>query len=47
VYNPEFSDLFLRFKEKDEILVDGAVDAVLSALTVQIKLKYKSPPPPP
>lgn len=36
MHNPQLSALFLRFKTKDEILVDRAVGAVLLELTVQI-----------
>jgi protein MON2 len=42
---PKLAELFLRFKDKDEILVDETVDAVLSAYAVPIKLKYECPPP--
>ena len=39
------AELFLQFKEKDEVFVDGTVEAVLSAYAVPIKLKYECPPP--
>ena len=42
---PRLAELFLRFKDKDEIFVDGSVEAVLSAYAVPIKLKYDCPPP--
>jgi len=42
---PRLAELFLRFKERDEIFVDGTVEAVLSAYAVSIKLKYECPPP--
>jgi len=42
---PKLAELFLRFKDKDEIFVDGTVQAVLSAYAVPIKLKYECPPP--
>ncbi|KAH9013194.1 hypothetical protein EDB84DRAFT_1533406 [Lactarius hengduanensis] len=42
---PKLADLFLRFKDKDEVFVDEIVEAVLSAYAVPIKLKYECPPP--
>jgi hypothetical protein len=39
---PKLAELFLQF-EKDEVFVDGTVEAVLSAYTVPIKLKYECP----
>jgi hypothetical protein len=42
---PKLAELFLQFKEKDEVFVDGTVEAVLSAYAVPIKLKYECPPP--
>ncbi|KAH9955055.1 hypothetical protein BC827DRAFT_1262095 [Russula dissimulans] len=42
---PKLAELFLRFKERDEIFVDGTVEAVLSAYAVPIKLKDECPPP--
>lgn len=42
---PRMAELFLQFKEKDEVFVDGTVEAVLSAYAVPIKLKYECPPP--
>ena len=41
---PKLAELFLQFKEKDEVFVDGAVGAVLSAYAVLMKLKYECPP---
>jgi len=37
MYNSELAELFLQFKEKDEILVGRAAEAVLLAFAVQIK----------
>ena len=42
---PKLAELFLQFKEKDEVFVEGTVEAVLSAYAVPIKLKYDCPPP--
>lgn len=42
---PKLADLFLQFKDKDEVFVDETVEAVLSAYAVPIKLKYECPPP--
>jgi len=42
---PKLAELFLQFKDKDEIFVDGTVEAVLSAYAVPIKLKYECPAP--
>lgn len=42
---PKMAELFLQFKEKDEVFVDGTVEAVFSAYAVPIKLKYDCPPP--
>jgi hypothetical protein len=42
---PKLAELFLRFRERDEIFVDGSVEAVLSAYAVPIKLKYDCPLP--
>lgn len=42
---PKLAELSLRPKDKDEIFVDVTVEAVLSAYTVPIKLKYEYPPP--
>ena len=42
---PRLAELFLKFKEEDEVFVDGTVEAVLSAYAVPIKLKYECPPP--
>ena len=41
---PKLAELFLQFKEKDEVFVDGTVGSVLSAYAVPIKLKYECPP---
>jgi len=41
---PKLVELFLQFKEKDEVFVDGAVGAVSSVYAVPIKLKYECPP---
>jgi hypothetical protein len=37
---PKLADLFLRFKVKVQIFVDGSIEAVLSVYAVPIKLKY-------
>jgi len=42
---PRLAELILQFKEKDEVFVDGTVEAVLSAYAVPIKLKYERPFP--
>ena len=42
---PKLADLFLQFKDKDEVFVDEIVEAVLSAYAVPIKLKYECPRP--
>jgi len=42
---PKLADLFLQFKDKDEIFVDKIVEAVLSAYTVLIKFNYECPRP--
>ncbi|KAK7039339.1 protein MON2 [Favolaschia claudopus] len=41
---PMLVDLFLRFKEREEIFVDGTIEAVLSAYSIPVKLKYECPP---
>ena len=41
----KLSKLFFRFRGKDEIFIDGTIEAVLSAYAVQIKLKYECLPP--
>ncbi|KAJ7911535.1 hypothetical protein B0H13DRAFT_2009133, partial [Mycena leptocephala] len=41
---PMLVDLFLRFKEREEIFVDGTIEAVLSAYSIPVKLKYDCPP---
>jgi hypothetical protein len=35
---PKLAELFLQFKEEDEVFADGTVGAVLSAYAVRIKL---------
>ena len=42
---PRLAELFLRFKERDEIFVDGTVEAVLSAYAVpdQTQVRVSSP----
>ena len=42
---PKLAELFLQFKETDEVFVDGTVRLVLSAYAVPIKLKYERPRP--
>ena len=42
---PMLVELFLRFKHKAEVYVDGTLEAVLSAYSIPIKLKYDCPPP--
>ena len=42
---PMLVELFLRFKDKAEVYVDGTLEAVLSAYSIPIKLKYDCPPP--
>jgi len=42
---PKLTELFLGFKDRDKIFVDGTLEAVLSAYAVPIKLKYECPPP--
>jgi hypothetical protein len=42
---PKLADLFLQFKDKDDVFVDEIVEAVLSAYAVPIKLKYECPLP--
>jgi len=41
---PMLVDLFLRFKEREEIFTDGTIEAVLSAYSIPVKLKYDCPP---
>ncbi|KAJ6525079.1 hypothetical protein DFH09DRAFT_1250788 [Mycena vulgaris] len=41
---PMLVDLFLRFKAREEIYVDGTIEAVLSAYSIPVKLKYDCPP---
>ncbi|KAI0263538.1 hypothetical protein BC834DRAFT_827343 [Gloeopeniophorella convolvens] len=41
---PRLAELFLRFRERDEMLVDATLEAVLAAYAVPIKLKYDCPP---
>jgi hypothetical protein len=40
MYMPKLAELFSQFKDKDEIFLDGSVEAVLSAYVVPVKLKY-------
>ncbi|EEB87630.1 hypothetical protein MPER_14962, partial [Moniliophthora perniciosa FA553] len=42
---PLLVDLCLRFKDKAEIYVDGTLEAVLSAYSIPVKLKYDCPAP--
>ncbi|KAG5638067.1 hypothetical protein H0H81_002035 [Sphagnurus paluster] len=42
---PMLVDLFLRFKESAEIYTDGTLEAVLSAYSIPVKLKYDCPAP--
>jgi len=44
MYNSELAEPFLQLNEEDEILVGGAAEAVLLALTVHIKLVDGMPP---
>jgi len=44
MYNSEPAELFLQFKEKDEILVGRAAKAVLLAFAVHIELWMSSRP---
>ncbi|KAJ7102802.1 hypothetical protein C8R44DRAFT_682224 [Mycena epipterygia] len=41
---PMLVDLFLRFKDREEIYMDGTIEAVLSAYSIPVKLKYDCPP---
>ncbi|KAJ6510816.1 hypothetical protein C8R45DRAFT_1207663 [Mycena sanguinolenta] len=41
---PMLVDLFIRFKEREEIFIDGTIEAVLSAYSIPVKLKYDCPP---
>ncbi|TCD65014.1 hypothetical protein EIP91_003335 [Steccherinum ochraceum] len=42
---PLLVDLFLKFKDKAAIFVDGTVEAICSAYSIPIKLKYDCPAP--
>ncbi|KAF8626562.1 hypothetical protein AX15_004804 [Amanita polypyramis BW_CC] len=42
---PLIVDLYLRFKEKAEVYMDGTVEALLSAYSIPIKMKYDCPAP--
>ncbi|KAH7907589.1 hypothetical protein BJ138DRAFT_1137471 [Hygrophoropsis aurantiaca] len=42
---PLLVDLFLRFKDNAEIYTDGTLEAILSAYSIPIKLKYECPAP--
>jgi hypothetical protein len=41
---PKLAELFLRFKENNEVFVDETVEVVLSAYAVPIKLKDECSP---
>jgi hypothetical protein len=41
---PKLAELYLRFKENNEVFVDETVEAALSAHAVATKLKYECPP---
>ncbi|KAF7290808.1 Protein MON2 [Mycena indigotica] len=41
---PTLVELFLRFKEREEIYADGTIEALLSAYSIPVKLKYDCPP---
>ncbi|KAJ6451515.1 hypothetical protein C8R47DRAFT_998435, partial [Mycena vitilis] len=41
---PMLVDLFLRLKKREEIFIDGTIEAVLSAYSIPVKLKYDCPP---
>lgn len=43
MYNSELAELFVRFEEKDEILVGGVAEAVLLMFAIQTKLMYQYP----
>ena len=42
MYNSELAELFLQFREKDEILLGWVAEAVLLAFAVQIKLSMSA-----
>ncbi|KAF5376426.1 hypothetical protein D9615_008633 [Tricholomella constricta] len=42
---PLLVDLFMRFKDDAEIYIDGTLEAVLSAYSIPVKLKYDCPAP--
>ncbi|KAF9233451.1 guanine nucleotide exchange factor in Golgi transport N-terminal-domain-containing protein [Melanogaster broomeanus] len=42
---PSLVELYLRFKDRAEIYEDGTLEAVYSAYTIAIKLKYDCPAP--
>ncbi|TFK51181.1 hypothetical protein OE88DRAFT_1807990 [Heliocybe sulcata] len=42
---PMLVDLFLRFKEKAEIYLDGTLEVIVSAYSIPIKMKYECPAP--
>jgi hypothetical protein len=42
---PRLAELFLQFKERDEIFVDETIEAILSAYAIPMKFKYDCPPP--
>ncbi|KAJ7449990.1 hypothetical protein B0H11DRAFT_323334 [Mycena galericulata] len=41
---PMLVELFLRFQDREEIYTDGTIEAVLSAYSIPVKLKYDCPP---
>ncbi|GLB42717.1 putative C-terminal region of Mon2 protein [Lyophyllum shimeji] len=42
---PILVDLFMRFKDSIDIYIDGTLEAVLSAYSIPVKLKYDCPAP--
>lgn len=42
---PLLVDLFLKFKDCEEIYVDGTLESVISAYSIPVKLKYDCPAP--
>ncbi|KAF8656137.1 hypothetical protein AX16_002739 [Volvariella volvacea WC 439] len=42
---PMLVELFLKFKDQADIYVDGTVEAIVSAYSIPIKLKYDCPAP--
>ncbi|KAJ7641694.1 hypothetical protein FB45DRAFT_900796 [Roridomyces roridus] len=41
---PMLVELFLRFKDREEIYKDGTIESALSAYSIPVKLKYDCPP---